>query len=311
MTDILAGLDATTRRTDVFHDRIERAAAEGRGDDLVRAGLSLDEGDALRGHIVGALALTPVPGNARAAATLSSNPRRLASLLAFAQPPDLLAGLDAPELNACLAHELVLRDKEVPVAVPAGHPLAALPLHRRDVERRIELPAYHLRGSSGSLPFGPYPPGDRPGDEGPPAAVTRIADRPGMTAAVRNWRRDSNGVVEAAVFATPAVSISAALLRGLPMAAFEGAGEIALRPAEAAEVFAVLFAAASGGSAYGHGEYGAYGRLYAWESMRALGGSAWAVFSAGTAWYQQVAWDLGVAALGDGELAVLTATDTD
>lgn len=328
MTDILAGLDDDTKDVNIYYDRIEQAAADGRGAELVEAGLSIADRQrnsfpfgTVHDHIVTTLALTPVPGNALAAATLSDRPRRLASLLAFAQPPELLAGLGAPVLEACLAHELVLRGKEVTVTVPADHPLAALPLRLLDVESGIQLPTYHRRGSTGSLPFGPYERDDAAAD-GVAAAVTRIADRPLTTAAVQNWHRDSNGVVEAAMFATAAEAVTPALLRSLPMAAFEGAGagDVIVRPAGAAEVYAVLFGAASGGSAYGHGEYGAFGRLHAWESMSAMCGTdslgdlppaTYALFSAETDWYHQVAWDLGVAVLSDGVLGVLAATDTD
>ena len=93
MTDILAGQGDDTTDVGVHYDRIERAAADGRSTELVEAGLSIEDRqrnsfpfDAVHDHIVTAVALTPVPGNALAAATLSDRPRRLASLLAFAQP---------------------------------------------------------------------------------------------------------------------------------------------------------------------------------------------------------------------------------
>ncbi|MFJ1800323.1 DUF6183 family protein [Streptomyces sp. NPDC088180] len=67
-----------------------------------------------------------------------------------------------------------------------------------------------------------------------------------------------------------------ALLPTLPMGCVEGLGatgrfEIARRPADA--IWSLLFAAASLGSAYHHGAHGAFGRLWAWKSMAALGGA--------------------------------------
>lgn len=83
------------------------------------------------------------------------------------------------------------------------------------------------------------------------------------------------------------------------------------------------------GRAYNHGLYGAYGRLGAWQSMAGLSGSStgapaaeverraqacdWLSFNANTNWFDQVAWDFGLAAIWPGRrsLAVLAATDTD
>ena len=229
----------------------------------------------------------------------------------------------------------------------AGHPLGALPLRLLPVEGRPHLPSYHLRGQSNVAPFGPV---RRDGEPQPvPPATVAVRDVTGamaadlITSAVDNWVTDSNGRVAAHVFEvtpplTPA-ALDAGLLAGLPVEALAGAGtaDITAHRSTAAGAFTVLFAAASAGSAYGHGLCGAYGRLHAWRSMAGLlgvagpgdapGGDAGAVerlaglaeaagyvtFGARSPWYCQVAWDIGIAVLrpGGGTLAVLAATDED
>lgn len=94
-------------------------------------------------------------------------------------------------------------------------------------------------------------------------------------------------------------------------------------------VWKQLFSAAEAGGAYNAGVAGAHGRLAAWRSMAALADAhldasageverrtrdcAWYGFETDVGWFQQVAWDVGVAAVGpDGRrLAILAATDTD
>jgi hypothetical protein len=95
------------------------------------------------------------------------------------------------------------------------------------------------------------------------------------------------------------------------------------------QAWRVLFAAASTGGAYNSGARGAYGRLAAWQSLARLCGAVegdpvgvveacaractWYGFSADTQWFQQVAWDIGLAVVSPERrrLAVLAATDTD
>ncbi len=95
-----------------------------------------------------------------------------------------------------------------------------------------------------------------------------------------------------------------------------------------AQAFCALFCAATNGGAYGGELGGAYGRLAAWRSLGALAGAPlsapvevaleiahkcqWLSFFA-PGWFQDVAWNLGLAALSpDGmSIAVLAATDTD
>lgn len=264
--------------------------------------------------------------------------RRVAALLASAQPPAHLLPLfeeyeRAPELFACLTQELVLRHPYIGqegaarrVAAhlaDANHPLAVLPLALLDFEDALDLPSYSVRGASHAMPFGPdersgFP--RRPGHRMP--AVELLAPAL-LAAAVENWVRDSNGRVEARAFrlAMPA-ELDADLLEGLGLACLDGEGELSVRTATPSEVMRVLFAAAAHGGAYGGGRGGAYGRLLAWQSMTALAGGSrieeaadrsWALFDASTAWFHQVAWDVGVAALDTDRLLlhVLAATDTD
>jgi hypothetical protein len=91
----------------------------------------------------------------------------------------------------------------------------------------------------------------------------------------------------------------------------------------------MLFFAASVGGVYSQGLFGAYGRLAAWRSLAGISGAAegasaaevgrwvqecdWFSFDADTDWFEQVAWDIGLAAVRPGRqrLAVLAATDTD
>lgn len=345
----LAGAEDVSRHCDL----VERAAAEGRAGELYELALALRGGepgwqrDAVLEHVERALALTPGAEFAALSVRLASqeNPedggariRRVAALLASAQPPAHLLPLfeeyeRAPELFACLTQELVLRHPYIGqegaarrVAAhlaDANHPLAVLPLALLDFEDALDLPSYSVRGASHAMPFGPversgFP--RRPGHRMP--AVELLAPAL-LAAAVENWLRDSAGRVEARAFrlAMPA-ELDADLLEGLGLACLDGEGELSVRTATPSEVMRVLFAAAAHGGAYGGGRGGAYGRLLAWQSMTALAGGsrieeaadrAWALFDASTAWFHQVAWDVGVAALDTDRLLlhVLAATDTD
>ncbi|MFF4384808.1 DUF6183 family protein [Kitasatospora sp. NPDC001547] len=279
--------------------------------------------------------------------------RYTASLLASShEATDLAAaftGRASEELRACLVHELVLRGVVVEeVSGIAGwatsphwshHPLGWLPLTLSDMERTADLPSYSIRGSGHSMPYGAA--------EGRDLAVTTSARVPSaeetttqasataMAKAVANWVEESNGRIEARVFdfAEPleARLVPDALLT-LGLECLGGVGtktalSVAVRPL--AQAWRVLFAAASTGGAYNSGSYGAYGRLAAWQSLAALAGSpegatageveahlrdcVWHGFGTDTKWFEQVAWDIGLAVLAPGRrhLAVLAATDTD
>jgi hypothetical protein len=172
------------------------------------------------------------------------------------------------------------------------------------------------------------------GDRVPVATETTTpSTASAMAAAVANWVEESNGRVEARVygFGEDVDAVADTLLTlGLeclgrvdPRSRFEASS--------CSPVFAwqLLFAAASAGGAYSSGEYGAYGRLAAWRSVAALTGSAggasaveversahqaaWYSFGSAVDWFEQVAWDVGLAVVAADRrrLAVLAATDTD
>jgi hypothetical protein len=279
--------------------------------------------------------------------------RYTASLLASShEGADLAAaftGHASEELRVCLVHELVLRGvvvEETPgiagwATSPhwSHHPLGWLPLTLSKMEGSADLPRYSVRGSSHSMPYGP--------SEGRELAViagarvpsaeetTTQATATAMAKAVANWAEESNGRIEARVFKhskpLDASSVPAALLP-LGLECLHGVGKkavmsVSVRPP--AQAWRVLFAAASSGGAYNSGSYGAYGRLAAWQSLAALAGCPegataneveariedciWHGFDADTKWFEQVAWDIGLAALAPDRrrLAVLAATDTD
>ena len=262
-------------------------------------------------HVQRLLAATPSPARAAAVVRLSAalpprQIRRTAELLAAGQDPAALLALDLPlELGACLVHELVLRG----VAVPdewrsrlTGHPLGALPLQLLPAETATATRS-ELITAAGVVP-----------------SATREDTPADITAAVTTWLTESNGRAEAAVFtvaplAAQDVGIRTVESLGLDCVAGNG---LALRASTLSEVVRVLFDAAARGGAYEGGQGGAYGRLAAWRSAKALAGGAvegcaWWLFDAANDWFRRIAWDLGVLCLRPGgrSLAVLAATDTD
>lgn len=154
-----------------------------------------------------------------------------------------------------------------------------------------------------------------------------------MSAAVRHWLEESNGMVAAQEFwsASPVSPDDfAAVFERLALTAWPtGETRARLHPATSDRVLQVLLTAAVRSPAYGNGMFGAYGRLAAWRSLGGLVGAApdapinhtamlveqahWFIADPSSDWFHQVAWDLAVAALRPGgqEITVLTATDTD
>ncbi|MEU2059862.1 DUF6183 family protein [Streptomyces sp. NPDC013455] len=277
--------------------------------------------------------------------------RYTASLLASGHPAEELAvafsAEASEELRACLVHELVLRGAGV-TEIPGiaqwatsshwrHHPLGRLPLALCEVEGRPDVPSYGVQSSSYSMPYGPSD------DRGaavvagarvaPFVETTTETAAKGIGAAVANWAEESNGRIEARVFEWVDPSAAEAvpsLLPALGLECLKGAGNgfaAAVCPPD--QAWRVLFAAASTGGAYNSGIHGAYGRLAAWQSLARLCGAAegdateaveararactWYGFSADTQWFEQVAWDIGLAVMSPGRrrLAVLAATDTD
>ena len=223
------------------------------------------------------------------------------------------------------------------------HPLGWLPLELSEIEQGRDL--LELRnsrgGSSHAMPYGPSSERGKTvhpstTDAADAVEVTTDAVAASISSAVENWTQGSNGRIEARVFefAQPIIpqAVPAALLAsGLvclrdrkPRNAFSAS---ACTPTEA---WRVLFAAASSGGAYNSGCFGAYGRLFAWRSLAGLAGRrggataaevgrstpqrcSWYRFDADSPWFEQVAWDMGMAALDPSRtrLAVLASTDTD
>ena len=294
----------------------------------------------------------------------SPDVRSAAALLAHGQDVESLAAAlvrwegDATlhELFALWTQELVVRGKdlrELPAAVrlwthlrELRHPLAALPLVLTDLETEIEeyLPQFHMNGENWHYTLSPS---DRPGLQGSHGrslderveVVARDVDDPAafeeMLAGVRGWEKDSNGRLEARVFALDGpvqdATISAELLCSLGLRCLENAAPSAVTctPVSPARAFARLFDAAASGGAYCRRHGAAFGRWYAFRSVAAMSGlrdagdagavvaaarrCTWAELSAPTAWFEQHLWDLGIAALDAGHrtIRVLAATDID
>jgi uncharacterized protein (TIGR02996 family) len=253
------------------------------------------------------------------------------------------------EYRCCLLQELVVNGHE-PASIAGidrhcasmrqrGHPLTKLPLRPLDVESELArwLPRYgdepdaierDLPQIGEGLPVWP-------GAARTPAIVASRAD-PGSESeackAIRGWIDQSNGRVETCEFRFGQP------LRELTLDAFEsfGIASLASSPALRLRVQRIrdrtaletLFSAACNGGAYGRREWGAYGRLCAWQSFAWLAGAVagadlatveeaaarchWFSY-AGTDWFMDIAWDLGLVAIRPDGLsaAVLAATDTD
>ena len=167
------------------------------------------------------------------------------------------------------------------------------------------------------------------------------AEKAAIEAATANWELESNGKGEVRVFRSDRVVPPPALtdkqVLSLPLESLAGASarDLWLIPYSVADAVAVLFCAACTGGADSLGLGGTYGRWAAWEATGALAGAgrnpsvgrnasfedtaaivgecAWWFWAAKSAWFYDVAWDIGLLALRpDGRtLAVLAATDTD
>jgi len=381
--DALAARLARLANSDNLSDELDavRRSAEGDGvDDLYPLALALAAGpaagiqrpwqyDTLLRALVQALAVVAGRRNAELAAAVTvetfpvppprppfSRVQAVASMLAAVQPTEHLVPLfaDRPrqpgalELQACLAHELVLRTGGVtePVIVDLigrlaalAHPLGGMPPHLLDIERGLPLPRYGRHGSSASVNYGirygdpAMPAGAAPGS--PPVDITDGASAERILAAVANWAAGSNGRIEAGVYrydrTVDPAAVGPAMLAGLPPESLRDAdpGQVAVRRVTASDTFASLFSAASLGGAYNYGEGGAYGRRYAWRSLGGLVGAAdtdppesvaelagrcqHLAYASATGWFDEIAWDLGIAVLRPDHrtLAVLAATDTD
>ncbi|MFD7905153.1 DUF6183 family protein [Kitasatospora sp. NPDC059747] len=292
----------------------------------------------------------------------SVSPRYLAAVVAHGHRIEDIADVvfdqvpeaaQSREFAACLLHETVLVSDAVngypalrafaDTLVAEGHPLAVLPLDLFPEEHGLRRPADAADDWTWTVP----PVWPEPGDalETTPAMRQRTADADptetgvpatveAMGAAVAHWLAQSNGKIAAQEFWLPDpvtpedVPALLALLPLTPWPADEAPAR--LHPSSPDLALRTLLTAALRAPAYGHGCYGAYGRLAAWRSLAALTAgpadtpiaetadrvrqTSW--FRIGTAsapWFHNVAWDLALAALRPGgqEFAVLAATDTD
>jgi hypothetical protein len=319
---------------------------------------------AVLGRIIEALALTDGYDNAIAALDLaavaearakcgSARLRRPAvvSKIVAAHSPEAIERLLHKQIDletaALVLHEAIVRSKlsaESPVGretqdrlATAKHPLAFLPLTLLDLEQGVLLPGHGLGSSGMGIPFGPT-------REQTAAATASSSGSLGLTestcperadlisAAVMNWKDESNGQIEARTFrvSEPSRCSLAAIIPRLGLESLGTTGELRMRENVAVkDVFTVLFSAACSGGAYNHGHFAAYGRLLAWRSLAGLVGASadapipeiatssqhcqWCLFDSPSEWYCQVAWDIGIACFNRAhrEVAVLAATDTD
>lgn len=315
-----------------------------------------------------ALAARPGPQSLRALLRVldsphqSVSPRYLAAVVARGHRVEDIAGVVfdpvpeaayAREFAACLLHETVLVSDAVD-GYPAlrafadalaaeGHPLAALPLRLLPGEHGLRRPAGAADDWTWTVP--PVWPEPAAALEVTPAMRQRVAGADptetgvpatveAMGAAVAHWLAQSNGRIAAQEFwlTDPVAPQDApALLELLPLTPWPAdQAPVRLHPSDPGLALRTLFTAALRAPAYGHGTYGAYGRLATWRSLGALAGSpadapveaiadrvqrtTWLrLGTASTPWFHNVAWDLALAALRPGgqELAVLAATDTD
>ncbi|MFE6482911.1 DUF6183 family protein [Streptomyces sp. NPDC057757] len=289
--------------------------------------------------------------------------RRLASLVARNyRPGDIARSVFNPEcqsvhsveFSACVIYELVLLSVEleeftsirsyVRALVDAGHPLAVLPMSLLPVESGLRRPLGAADDWTWAVPPTSTTTFDAPelhstlpmrqrvaGLEVTEMSVEESAEV--MGSAVQHWCADSNGTIAAQEFwiSEPVRNEDfPAAFALLPLVAWSGGQASArLYPSSPDSVFRVLLSAAVRGSAYGHGLYGAYGRLATWRSFGGLVGTPadasivsvadmvgrvdWFQMDTASGWFHGIAWDLAVAALRSGgqEIAVLAATDTD
>jgi uncharacterized protein (TIGR02996 family) len=280
--------------------------------------------------------------------------REQAARSAAAPGPHSFAGVAqgrAFEERNCLLHELILRGRPL-TALPGAaehaarmrernHPLAWLPLTRLPPDPDLSRYLPHFGPGAGFGVGGTYSTGvplaDAPGGAGVPVVVASepVAPESLLFAAVAGWEEESNGLLEGVLFrlerplhaAAAGRSWFAALPADSLGGSTRGAGWFVNR-ITAAGALAMLFCASSGGGAYGRTEWGAYGRLHAWQSLGALAGCGpaasaealaagaerceWLAFG-GTDWFYQITPDLGLICVQPDRrtVALLAATDTD
>jgi len=246
-------------------------------------------------------------------------------------------------LYACWAQELVMRGERLggpdldALAVELarrGHPLADLPMQRLPLEERARVIPHRSTVTSWTAwgyPFGD--PGSGPVSEsGVVPDRTALPDDPRIVAAYEAHLLYSNGRTDQRVVALePPLHAAAdpALLASLDLPCLAGGLAPEVHAIVAADAYTVLFIAATSGGAYGHPPGTAYGRRAVWRALAGLVGAAddatlfeidtlasaahWSSFGNASRWFDDVAWDIGIAAVGhEGRrLAVFAGTDTD
>lgn len=269
------------------------------------------------------------------------------------QPPAFHTPTDARDFEeqSCLLHELVVRGREhvgLPHAVAhaermkqCGHPLAWLPTQLLSADAFLPQHATHFSnsgyGTIGAVGYGGALEATAVPFDAPRVVSTEdLPDEAPVFAAVSGWQAESGGSYEACVFRLERElntdTVSRLWFTRLPAASVDSSivssGWRVNRMA-VANTLARLFCAAQEGGAHGRGEFGAYGRLHAWQSLGALAGCtpeasiedvareaercAWFSF-AGSQWFDVIE-DLNLGAIcvraDRRTVALLAATDTD
>lgn len=279
----------------------------------------------------------PKPNRARSFASILAQEQEVGELLALGE----WAG-DIPkhrELVACCAQELVTRgragEKDFDEATATRalletHPLGVLPLRLLETEQSFPGLLPHYRASGMSHGFGGASALSTMGN-GQARTIRRLEENVELLHAVRNWSEESNGLLDAGAFGLePSLEVGDFGARVLRDSGLDATADVqAPRLITFASALEILFSAACAGGAYNAGERGAWGRLATWRSVGALVGlddaasiekineealsCAWLDFAGQGDWFNNIAWDVGIACLRrDGKsLAIVAATDTD
>ena len=290
-------------------------------------------------------------------------------IVAYQQPNDVLAAMERHATNEkdfemlfLLAHELVLQApansnglsnhplmKRLHQQMRAqAHPLGWLPLYKTTLEQEItgkiplfgasEQPSYEFALTHWQS--GGHEPGIPPTSEGVYAhiqrmSVTNDSAYRAICSAVLNWMVESNGRFEAHCVAFsvpfPQELFTPSMLVGFGFEALDGVDEadITFQPISAHETYSILFRSAAIGGDIRGGCFGAYGRLYAWQSLAGLTGvpagasieaicevaqqSTCCYVWAPSQWFYQIVTEFGLFVLRPDRRsgAFLAATDTD
>jgi hypothetical protein len=244
----------------------------------------------------------------------------------------VIRGRDHSAVRAVGTHITAMRERR--------HPLAWLPLRLLPVESELGpyLVQFGPAGSYGHAGTDPVPAGRIPAaSTAPGPSVVAVSNPPQSSeagAAIRSWQIGSNGMLEVAEFRLdrPLMTehVGADWFAALPVQSVTPTPQRRLTVSHVPPSYAlgVLFSAAQSGGAYPPGDFGAYGRLHAWQSFGWLAGvepgadaetvaevaagCAWFAFG-GTDWFFEIAWDLGLICVRPDRLSValLAASDTD